>query len=420
MVRFKILHKNGKARVGQLKTAHGVIETPNFIPVGTQASVKAISPKDLKELGAQIVLTNTYHLMLRPGADLIEKLGGLHKFMSWDKPIMTDSGGFQVFSLGIGLESGEGKVLKSIPNLDPSMYFHSASSKIRLAKVTEEGVTFQSHLDGSKHFLGPQESIRIQHQLGADLIVAFDDHESITMTKKEIEKSLELTKEWGLRSLAEYQRLCHSEAKPKNIIRSFAGAQDDREQLLYGVVHGALFKDLRVLSAKFTDKHFNAIAIGGIYGTKFDLYQLISWVLDKVSDEKVRHLLGIGEVEDLFNGVERGVDLFDCVAPMRRARFGSIYISPKNGGSVSNSFVFNLRMGKYKDDKKQLDPGCQCYSCQNFSRAYLRHLYMAEEILYHQLATYHNVYFIINLMKNIREVIKAGKFDFLRNDWLKN
>lgn len=398
MNKFKILQKDGDARVGQLITSHGVIETPNFIPVGTQASVKALSSKDLKEIGAQIVLANTYHLMLRPGADLIEKLGGLHKFMSWDKPIMTDSGGFQVFSLGVGLASGEGKVLKSIPNLDPSIHSWSASSKIRLAKVTDEGVTFYSHLDGSKHFLGPKESIKIQHQLGVDLIVAFDDHESIKMSKDQVEKSLDLTEKWGLQSLGELKKL-----------RS--------DQLMYGVVHGALFKDLRVQSAKFTDKHFVAIAIGGIYGRKQDLYQIVSWVLDKVSDEKVRHLLGIGEVEDLFNGVERGVDLFDCVAPMRRARFGSIYLSPKNGGNANNSFVFNLRLGKYKDDKKPLNPGCLCYTCQNFSRAYLRHLYMAEEILYHQLATYHNVYFIINLMKNIRESIKTNSFKKLKKLW---
>lgn len=404
MRQFKILHQDGKARIGKLTTAHGVIETPNFIPVGTKASVKALSPKDLTEIGVQIVLANTYHLMLRPGADLIEKMGGLHKFMNWDRPIMTDSGGFQVFSLGVGLESGEGKVLK-----DLNSHSRSAGSKVRLAKVTEDGVTFQSHLDGSKYFLGPKESIKIQHQLGADLIVAFDDHESIRMSKGEILKSLELTERWGIRSLQEYKKslgvkLIH----PPGVW-----------PILYGVVHGGLYQDLRIRSAKFTDKHFDAIAIGGIYGQKKDLYQIISWVVDNVSSEKIRHLLGIGEVEDLLNGVGRGIDLFDCVAPTRRARLGSIYLSPKNGGSINNNFTFSIRQSKFTNDKKPLDPGCECYTCQNFSRAYLRHLFIAEEILYHNLATIHNVYFIINLMTQIRKAIRLNKFNTLKQFWLK-
>lgn len=402
MVRFKILQKNGQARAGRLETAHGVIETPNFIPVGTQAAVKALSPKDLKEIGVQVVLANTYHLMLRPGANLVEKMGGLHKFMSWDGPIMTDSGGFQVFSLGVGMESGESKVLKTIDNgqRTPEGAMDKVRQKPKMARVSENGVTFYSHIDGSKHFLGPEESIKIQKQLGADLIVAFDDHESIKMNKDQIDKSLNLTTNWGLESLRQLKKLNSS-------------------QLLYGVIHGGLHKDLRVRSAKFTDKWFDAIAIGGIYGVKLDLYQIVEWVLDEVSDEKVRHLLGIGEVEDLFNGVERGVDLFDCVAPTRRARLGSIYISPENGGKAGNSFTFNLRMAQYAKDKKALDPRCLCYTCQNFSRAYLRHLYMSGEILYHQLATIHNVYFILNMMGQIREAAKLNKFKSLKKTWLK-
>lgn len=396
MKRFKILQTDGKARAGELITDHGIIETPQFLPVGTKATVKALSPKDLKEIGTQVVLANTYHLMLQPGAWLIEKLGGLHKFMNWDKPIMIDSGGFQVFSLGVGLESGEAKVLKQSYNL----LGDQPTSRARLAEVSEEGVTFQSHLDGSRHFLGPKESIRIQHQLGADLIVAFDDHESIKMSKEDILKSLELTEKWGLRSLKEYNRLC----------------QDDKS-ILYGVVHGALHKDLRIRSAKFTDKYFEAIAIGGIYGTRKDLYQILAWVLGEVSSEKPRHLLGIGEVEDLFNGVEQGVDLFDCVVPTRRARFGSLYICPKNGGDLSNNFTFNIKMAKFTEDRKSPDPHCMCYTCQNFSRAYLHHLYKSEEILYHQLATIHNVYFILKLMKKIREAIKDNNLSKLKSQW---
>lgn len=397
MVKFKILHKDGKARMGELTTSHGVIETPNFIPVGTQASVKALSPKDLKEIGAQIILANTYHLSLRPGADLIEKMGGLHKFMGWNGPMMTDSGGFQVFSLGVGMESGEGKVLKD--NLSVGESDFQPKQKPKMAKVSEDGVTFYSHLDGSKHFLGPFESIKIQHQLGADLIVAFDDHESITMGKEGVEKSLELTEKWGLQSI-----------EAQNKLKS--------EQLMYGVIHGALFEDLRIKSAKFTDKYFDAIAIGGIYGKKSDLYKIVEWSLKNVSDEKPRHLLGIGEVQDLFNGVERGIDLFDCVSPTRRARFGSIYVSPKNGGNIKNNFTINIGMNKFIADKKPLDPGCLCYTCQNFTRSYLRHLFTSKEILYNNLATIHNVYFILNLMKQIRESIGLKKFNKLKDSWL--
>lgn len=395
---FKILHKDGKARVGRLVTPHGIIETPNFNPVGTQATVKALTPKDLKDIGVQMVLANTYHLTLRPGADVIAKLGGLHKFMGWDKPIMTDSGGYQVFSLGVGLESGEGKVLKEGEN-----EYLGKKGGIKLTQVTDEGVTFQSHLDGSKHFLGPEESIKIQYQLGADLIVAFDDHESIRMDKRQILKSLELTERWALRSLETHNKMC------------------DRTSycpILYGVIHGALHKDLRIRSAKFTDKHFKAIAIGGIYGTKSQMYKMVDYVLAEVSEEKPRHLLGIGEVEDLFNCIERGVDLFDCVAPTRRARNGSLYICPTCGGRSNNNFTTNIGLSKFTADKEPIDPHCSCYTCQNFSNAYLRHLFMAKEILFHNLATYHNVYFINNLVKQIRETIKNNRFGKLKRDWI--
>lgn len=392
-MKFKILHRAGKARLGQLSTPHGKIETPNFIPVGTKASVKAVSPRVLKEIGVQIVLANTYHLMLRPGPDLIEEFGGLHGFMSWSGPTMTDSGGFQVFSLGVGLESGESKVWKN-QKINPS----PLAAGIKKAKVTEEGVVFYSHLDGSKLFLGPETSVKIQKQLGADLIVAFDDHESILMNKDGILKSLELTERWALRSLKAHTT----------------------NQLMYGVVHGGLDKDLRIRSAKFTDKYFEAIAVGGIYGGRKDMCQIIEWTVDNVAEEKVRHLLGIGEVVDLFNGVERGMDLFDCVSPTRRARLGSIYISPKNGGTVDNSFTLSIRTAKFIEDKKPLDPGCLCYTCQNFTRAYLRYLCIAEEILYHQLATLHNVYFITNLMKKIRDSIGLNNFKNLKKSWLKD
>lgn len=397
---YKVLHKDGNARAGRLTTPHGVIETPSFNPVGTQAAVKALGPRELKEIGVQIILANTYHLMLRPGAECIQKMGGLHKFMNWDKPIMTDSGGFQVFSLGVALEHGSSKVLKRIKNYE--VRIKNEANKPRLNKITEEGVIFQSHLDGSKHILTPEKSIQIQKQLGADLIVAFDDHESSKHTKAEMLKSLELTERWGARSKA-----------------AFKG-----RQLLYGVVHGGTHQDLRVRSAKFTDQYFNAIAIGGIYGNHQELCQIIEWVTRQVSEEKPRHLLGIGEAEDLFNGIERGMDFFDCVAPTRRARNGSLYVSP-NAGFYRNKtecqthhFAVNIRSAKFSKDKRPVDPTCSCYVCKNFSRAYLRHLYMAGEILYHNLATYHNIYFITDLINQIRTAILENKFNKLKSRWL--
>lgn len=406
MTQFKILQKDGKARVGRLTTAHGVIETPNWIPVGTKATVKALSPRDLKEIGAQIILANTYHLMLQPGVDVIQKLGGLHKFMGWNGPIMTDSGGFQVFSLGVGLESGEEKVTKQNKRIRVT----SDESKPRLAKVTDEGVIFQSHIDGSKHFLGPTESIRIQQQLGADLMVAFDDHESIYMDHDQVKKSLELTENWGLMSLKTFKRIG---AKLFHLEGGNVAAP-----LLYGVIHGALYKDLRIRSARFTDQNFEAIAIGGIYGKRNQLYQIVDWVTNTVSDEKIRHLLGIGEVVDLFNAVELGVDFFDCVGPTRRARNGSLYVSQKNGGRMENNFTINITSGRFTKDAKPVDPSCQCYTCQNFSCAYLHHLYKSSELLYFYLATYHNVYFINHLVKQIRAAIKNKQFKKFKSAWL--
>lgn len=422
MGNFKILKKVGKARLGELSTPHGKVLTPNFNPVGTLATTKALSPKDLKEIGEQMILANTYHLMLRPGIDIIQKLGGLHKFMGWDRPIMTDSGGFQVFSLGVALERGDHKVMK---NGQLTMENEQLNLKPRLNQITEEGVTFQSHIDGSKHFLSPEVSVELQYKLGVDLIVAFDDHESSKHTFDEILKSLELTERWGLRSLAALKKVSRgvkvssvsNGQKPLGTLGTLPTF--DTFPLMYGVIHGGLHKDLRQRSAKFTDQNFDAIAIGGIYGSKKTLYKIVDWCLSVVSDEKPRHLLGIGEVEDIIEGVERGVDLFDCVAPTRRARNGSLYISPKSGGSCKNSFTMAISLSKYTQDSKPIDPTCLCYTCQNFSRAYLRHLYMSKELLYHQLATYHNLFFINNLMIKVREALKNDSFKKLKEDWLK-
>ena len=395
MFEFKIIAKKGKARAGILKTPHGDIQTPAFIPVGTGASVKALSPANLKEIGVQIVLANTYHLNLRPGEDLVKKMGGLSEFMSWKGPTMTDSGGYQVFSLGhaqIGTKQGKfnKSVFENIRTYNPGLSTQNQSGigSIRPARMDENGVTFYSHLDGSKLRLDSHISIGIQEKLGADLIVAFDDHESPLWSKDSIATSIEKTNRWALESLKAHKR---------------------KDQLMYGVIHGAGYKDLRIESAKFTNKHFKAIAIGGAYQTKKILYQVIDWCIPYMDEAKPRHLLGIGEVEDLINGVERGMDFFDCVAPTRRARHGSLYISPKNGGSPKNNFCMAITDKRFTQDHKPIDPSCLCYTCQNFTRSYLRHLFQTKELLAYTLASYHNIYFITVLMGNLRQSIIDGK-----------
>lgn len=419
--------KNSRARAGVLKTPHGQIHTPMFVPVGTLANVKTLTPDELKTIGAEIVLANTYHLHLRPGEEVVKKLGGLAQFMSWHGPTMTDSGGFQVFSLGSAQKAGgkklhkftnsvfvydedaasveelDQKILKQVQDDADASFMRKVTkrehftARIKPAKLDEEGVTFYSHLDGSKQRLDPQSSIRMQEDIGADLIVAFDDHESPLWDYDETKISLERTNRWGIESLAAHKR-------------------DD--QLMYGVVHGGMFEDLRIESAKFTDKHFGAIAIGGSYSSKETLYNVIDWCAPYFSEDKPRHLLGIAEVADLFEAVERGMDFFDCVAATRRGRHGNLYISPKNGGNRKNNFTTSIVNSRYVLDTQPIDPGCQCYVCQNYTRAYISHLYKANEILGKRLGTYHNVYFIINLAKQIRAAILEERFSDLKTQWL--
>lgn len=412
--------KNSRARAGVLKTPHGEVHTPMFVPVGTQATVKTLTPDELRAMGAEIVLANTYHLHLRPGEEVVKKLGGLTKFMSWNGPTMTDSGGFQVFSLGSAQRGSKKKLTKftnsvfiydkdaaSVEELAPvgemTSFMEKVSkqqhftSRIKPAKLDEEGVTFFSHLDGSKQRLDPEISIRIQEDLGADLIVEFDDHESPLWDYEETKISLERTNRWGLSSLK---------------------AQTRDDQLMYGVVHGGMFEDLRVESAKFTDKHFEAIAIGGSYSSKETLYSVIDWCTPYFAEDKPRHLLGIAEVADLFEGVERGMDFFDCVAATRRGRHGNLYISPQNGGNKKNNFSMSIVNSRFILDANPIDPGCTCYTCQNFTRAYISHLYKADELLGKRLGTLHNVHFIINLAKKIREAIGEDRFVTLKDEWL--
>ena len=416
--KFTILAKDKKtsARLGELTTPHGPIKTPAFVPVGTLASVKGIAPKDLHDMGAQIVLSNTYHLHLRPGEDVVEKMGGLSKFMGWNGPTMTDSGGYQVFSLGAALKKvvfkdASGRKLNKFSKsvfLNPADTLPILSSvtktteekqkrKLKSALVNDDGVWFFSHLNGNKEWFDAEKSIKIQEKLGADLIVAFDDHESPLWDYETTKLSLERTSRWAITSLETHKR---------------------KDQLMYGVVHGGRFDELRKFSAQFTDKYFNAISIGGSYASKEIFLQMISECVPYFSEEKPRHLLGIGEIEDVFEAVSRGMDFFDCVAPTRKARHGSLFIHPKNGGRKQNSFTLHITNKKFETDPEPIDPDCRCSVCQNFTRAYIHHLFSVNELLAYQLATTHNLFFITSLMTQIRESIGEGNFHLLKDKWL--
>lgn len=409
--------KDSKARAGILKTPHGEILTPNFNPVGTQATVKTLSADDLSEIGAQIVLSNTYHLFLRPGTEKIEELGGLGKFMGWSGPTMTDSGGFQVFSLGVAQKKAKIRDAagRKISKFSKSVFLDShidqlllpsktktteerELNKLKAAKVEENGVWFFSHVDGSKRWFDAEVSIKAQEQLGADLIVAFDDHESPLWDHELTKISLERTNRWGLESLRVQKR---------------------QDQLMYGIVHGGHYEDLRKESAKFVDKYFPAISIGGSYTSKDILYQVLDWTVPYFAEDKPRHLLGIGEVQDIFEGVLRGMDFFDCVAPTRRGRHGTFYVSPEEGGRRENNFSLNIHNAKFALDTEPIDRNCGCKVCQRYTRAYLRHLFTADELLGQRLGSYHNVYFIVNLVKKIREAILEDRFVQMKEEWIR-
>jgi len=372
---FTITHhdQHSQARTGFITTPHGQIRTPAFIPVATQAAIKGLSPAQMQEIGFEALLCNTYHLYLRPGEKTIKKLGGLHKFMGWNKPIFTDSGGFQVFSLNDGR-----------------------------CKVSDDCVEFKSHIDQSRHIFTPEKSMRIQRDLGADWVFAFDECLDINADYETTKKSMVRTHAWAQRSLKSFQKM-----------------NKDKKQALYGIVQGGRFKDLRKESAKFiAAQPFDAIGIGSVFGDpKEESQELIQHTLKFLPREKTRHLLGIGGVDDLFAYVKMGLDTFDCVLPTRLARVGYIFILPESGGKVKNKFRYRVLNEKFKDDKNPLDRNCGCYVCKNFSRAYIRHLFKAEELLAYTLATYHNLWFFQNLMKEIRESIEKDEFKELKRRW---
>jgi len=378
MVGFKIIVSDKKARVGKLITPHGEVETPVFLPVGTQATVKALSSEDLLDLSCQMILTNTYHLYLRPGAEVVAKLGGLHKFMNWDRPILTDSGGFQVFSLGFGIEHEVGKMTSLFAGETTyNPMEKSVVPRTKLCKIEEEGPTFQSHLDGSVHFFPPEKSVETQVKLGADFIVALDECTSPLHDYDYTKNSMERSHRWEKRSLA--------------------AARDDN---MFGVVQGGPFEDLRVESAKFVSENdFFGVGIGGALVNRAKMVEILDWMYPHLDPQKPRHLLGIGTIKDIFLAVERGVDIFDCVVPTRLARSGMLLPN------------ININKAIYQKDKTPV--------WGNYSRAYLHHLFRSRELLAYRLATLYNVKFMMNLMEEIREAIANKKFAKLKRKWLK-
>ena len=362
-MKFELLNTNGKARLGRLKFDRGVVNTPAFMPVGTYGTVKAMTTEEVEGLGAEIILGNTFHLSITPSTDVIEAHGDLHDFMNWSGPILTDSGGFQVFSLG------------------------------KMRKITEEGVSFRSPKDGSSIFMGPEESMQIQKKLGSDIVMIFDDCTPYPAEKSEVDQSMQLSLRWAKRSLMEHQRL-----KNKNA--------------LFGIIQGGMHKDLRIQSAEsLIEMNFDGYAIGGLSvgEPKEEMMKVLDFLPEQMPTDKPRYLMGVGTPLDLVEGVAMGVDMFDCVMPSRNARNGYLFTSEG---------VVKIRNAKYKLDTAPLDPNCSCNTCKNYSRSYLHHLQKTNEILGSRLNTFHNLYYYQDLMRSIRKAIKSDTFDNFRQSFL--
>jgi len=365
MFDFKVTARSSdsRARAGVIHTHHGTIDTPVFMPVGTLATVKSMSPEELLEVGAQIILGNTYHLYLRPGCDVIGKFDGLHRFMHWDRPILTDSGGFQIFSLA------------------------------KLARIAEEGVTFQSHLDGSRHLLTPEKAIEIQTCLGADIMMCLDQCIQYPAPRAQCREALEITTRWARRCKQAWQ------------------ARANAYSTLFGIVQGGMFPDLRRRSVdNLMEIDFRGYAVGGLsVGEPAEMMlEMADATLAVLPEDKPRYIMGVGTPENLIELAARGADMFDCVLPTRNAR---------NGQMFTQTGTINISNAQFRDDEGPVDADCQCYTCRNFSRSYLRHLYMARELLAYRLNTIHNVYYFVNFMKCMRQAILADGFESFRKDF---
>ena len=369
---YELLKKDGRAKRGRFTTVHGVIETPVFMNVGTAAAIKgAVSTDDLRGIKTQVELSNTYHLHVRPGDEVVKKLGGLHKFMNWDKPILTDSGGFQVFSLA------------------------------KLRKIKEEGVHFQSHIDGHKIFMGPEESMQIQSNLGSTIAMAFDECPSSVADRDYVQKSVERTTRWLARCKKEMARL---NSLPDTI---------NKEQLLFGINQGAVYEDIRIEHAKEIAKmELDGYAVGGLAvgETHEEMYRILDAVVPYLPQDKPTYLMGVGTPANILEGVDRGIDFFDCVYPSRNGRHGHVY---------TNHGKMNMFNAKYELDTRPIEDGCGCPACRNYSRAYIRHLFKAEELLGMRLAVMHNLWFYNHLMERIRDELDAGTFTAFHDRYVK-
>jgi queuine tRNA-ribosyltransferase len=383
--------EDAAGRTGVLTTPHGDIRTPAFIPVGTKATVKAVLPETMRDLGAQALLANAYHLYLQPGADIVEAAGGLGAFMNWPGPTFTDSGGFQVLSLGAGFKKTLAMDAHEVTADDVI-----APGKDRLAVVDDDGVTFRSHLDGSTHRFTPEVSVRIQHELGADVIFAFDELTTLMNSREYQEASLARTQAWAERCLAEHRRL--AEEHP-----------DRPAQALFGIVQGAQHEDLRRKAVRdLVPLDFDGFGIGGAI-EKESLDQIVGWVVDELPEDRPRHLLGIGEPDDLFMAVEQGCDTFDCVQPSRVARSSRVYTARGR---------HNLLVAASRRRFEPIEDGCDCYTCTHYTAAYLHHLFKAKEYLAATLATIHNERFIVRLVDDMRAAIDAGDFAAMKTEFL--
>jgi queuine tRNA-ribosyltransferase len=389
--------KKIRARVGEITTPHGVIHTPAFVPVGTQASVKSLSPDELTSLGVQLFFVNTYHTYLRPGLDVIKKFGGLHAFVGWNGPIITDSGGFQVFSLA--KDKFKSSVVASTPGVEREL-------DSSLVKISDEGVEFRSVWDGSKHFFTPERSMQYQWTLGSDIHIAFDECTTYPTTHEYAKAAMERTHRWAVRSLCENEKL---QMKSEKVNAPY--------QAFYGVVQGSIFEDLRIESAKFiTGIDTDGIAIGGVSvgESKKEMKHVLEWVVPRVPDDKPRHLLGVGEIDDIFVLVEHGIDTFDCVQPTRLARMGRMLIHTIQ----IEKHELDITKSIFAKDMSPIDPLCLCYTCTHFSRAYIHHLFHVRELLGYRLATIHNIYFMQHLVSDIRAAISDGSFLELKKQWM--
>lgn len=388
------------ARAGILETPHGVIHTPAFVNVGTKATVKALSPEDVRDVGGEVILANTYHLYLQPGHELIRKAGGLHKFMNWDGPMMTDSGGFQVFSLGVAYGTGISKFIKSgaPPEEEMKKAYSDDKADGRLAQIDDDGVNFRSYIDGSDHRFTPEKSMEIQEALGADIIFAFDECTSPHASKEYMVEAMNRTHAWAKRSLARHKELQEERKK-----------DGKPTQALFGIVQGGRFEDLRKESARVIgEMDFPGYGIGGSF-IKEDMEHALKWVTDILPEEKPKHLLGVGEPTDLLFAIENGADTFDCVAATRQARNGTLYT--KNG-------LIHIENSEYREDLSPIQKDCACSTCKNYSRAYIAHLLRAKELFVYRLTSIHNVHFIVNLVNGAREAILNGTFLEYKNKFL--